>query len=702
MKQYRIGVDIGGTFTDFALFDDSSRSVRTHKRLTTPTDPSEAVEAVLTDALQRAGVPTAEVKHLVHGTTLVTNAVIERNGARTALLTTHGFRDSIEIGRENRYELYDLMLDNPKPLVPRHLRFDVPQRTLSDGSSVRELDTAYIEQLTRELVDNNIEAVAICFLHSFTNPADERAARAVIQRVAPNLRVSISSDVNPEIREFERASTTIANVYVQARVEKYLRELEARLARLGFGGHFFLMLSSGGIATVDTAVKFPVRLLESGPAAGALAATRYGKAANMPDLLSFDMGGTTAKLCVIADGQPLIAHDFEVDRIYRFKKGSGLPIKIPVIEMIEIGTGGGSIARVDSMGLIKVGPDSAGSVAGPACYGRSGTLPTVTDADLVLGYLDPAYFLGGRMALDLIGARHAIKEHIADKVGVSIEEAAWGIHQIANENMANAARVHTLERGKDPSRLPVFAFGGAGPLHAYRIARALGSPAMLAPFGAGIMSTVGFLVAPLAFDFVRSWRAQMNTLDWAHANGLLMEMESGGRALLEASGVSPDDISHRRGADMRYVGQGHEIRVPLPAGALDEAHAPALAAEFQRVYRELYERLGPPVQIEVLNWRVVSSGPSPDMHLQLPTATNRPASEAIKRERLAYFPETNGYTPTPVYDRYLLTPNANFVGPAIVEERESTVVIGPGAQCEIDANHNLVVQLQKLDADERR
>jgi N-methylhydantoinase A len=455
------------------------------------------------------------------------------------------------------------------------------------------------------------------------------------------------------------------------------------------------MLSSGGIATVNTAVRYPVRLLESGPAAGALAAAAYGKAAGMPSLLSFDMGGTTAKLCVIDAGRPLIAPDFEVDRVYRFKKGSGLPIKIPVIEMIEIGTGGGSIARVDSMGLLKVGPDSAGSAPGPACYGRGGALPTVTDADLVLGYLDPNYFLGGRMRLDLDGARRAIQQHVAGKTGASIEEAAWGIHHIANQNMANAARVHALERGKDPSRLPLFAFGGAGPLHAYRIAQALGSPAMLAPFGAGVMSTVGFLVAPLAFDFVRSWRAQLSSLDWERANTLMAEMEDEGRELLEASGVLPRAIVHRREADMRYVGQGHEIRVPLPEGRLHAGQVPTFIAEFQRVYRELYERLGPSVEIEVLNWRVASSGPSQEVRLHMPSMTKRPASAAIKGERKAYFPEAGGYTSTPVYDRYLLTPEAAFAGPAIVEECESTVVIGPGAECHVDAKHNLVIGIRE-------
>jgi N-methylhydantoinase A len=695
-QRYRVGVDIGGTFTDLIVVNQETGAFAVGKALTTPDDPSQAVEAVLAETLALAGIAPAELRHLVHGTTLVTNAMIERKGARTALLTTQGFRDSIEIGRENRYDLYDLMLEQPRPLVPRYLRFDVPQRTLADGTALQELDEAHVERLAGELAESGIEAVAIVFLHSFTNPGPEQAARAAVQRAAPGLRVSISSDVVPEIREFERASTTIANVYVQGRVERYLRELEARLARLGFQGSFFLMLSSGGIATVDTAVRYPVRLLESGPAAGALAATAYGRAAGYSSLLSFDMGGTTAKICVIDGGRPLIAHEFEVDRIYRFKKGSGLPIAIPVIEMIEIGTGGGSIARVDALGLLKVGPDSAGSVPGPVCYARGGAAPTVTDADLILGYLDPAYFLGGRMALDVAGARRAIQEQIADKLGVSVEQAAWGIHQIANENMANAARVHALERGKDPHRAPLFAFGGAGPVHAYRIALSLGAPALLVPLGAGVTSTVGFLSAPLAFDFVRSWRGRLDALDWQRANALLAGMEAEGRALLEASGVPATALGFRREADMRYVGQGHQIRVPLPDGALGAEHAPAMLSAFEAVYRELYERLGPPVPIEIMNWRVVAAGPQPETRLHIASHGPGDAGAALKGTRPAYFPEAQGFVATPIYDRYRLAPGAEFDGPAIVEERESTVIAGPGARCHIDEQWNLVVDLSVL------
>jgi len=695
--RYRVGVDIGGTFTDLIVVENETGRFAIGKLLTTPDDPSEAVEQVLSETLKSVGVQPDEVQHLIHGTTLVTNAMIERKGAKTALLTTRGFRDSIEIGRENRYDLYDLMLEQPRPLVPRHLRFDVPQRTLADGSSYEPLDTDYVARLARELADSGIEAVAICFLHSFTNPDDERAARDVVQQVAPQLRVSISADVVPEIREFERASTTIANVYVQELVQRYLRDLETRLHRIGFTGNFYLMLSSGGIATVETAVSHPVRLLESGPAAGALAANVYGLAAGHSDLISFDMGGTTAKICVIDKGQPLIAHEFEVDRIYRFKKGSGLPIKIPVIELIEIGTGGGSIARVDALGLLKVGPDSAGADPGPVCYGRGGMQPTVTDANLILGYLDPTYFLGGKISLDIEKTRQIIQQKIADPLGLSIEEAAWGIYQIANENMANAARVHALERGKDPRRYPLFAFGGAGPVHAYAIGQSLGSPLLIAPLGAGVMSTVGFLSAPLAFDFVRSWAVELDGIDWEQATRLLNEMRHEGEMLLSNSGVAADEVTHQYSVDMRYVGQGHEIRVTLPADVLNgDAFESTIQAEFEQAYQALYERLGPPVPIEIMNWRVVSSGSKPDVALQMGStqAKSTDVATALKGHRPAYFPEImGGFTNTPIYDRYKMQPGMRFEGPAIIEERESTAIVGVNGRCHIDEQHNLVVEM---------
>ncbi|HLG62047.1 MAG TPA: hydantoinase/oxoprolinase family protein [Ktedonosporobacter sp.] len=694
LGHYRVGVDIGGTFTDLIVLDDATGSFAVGKTLTTAHDPSQAVETVLAETLERAGIAAGDMQQLIHGTTLVTNAIIERKGSRTALLATQGFRDSIEIGRENRYELYDLMLEMPLPLVPRYLRFDVPQRTLSHGETMQPLDVAFVERLARELVANRVEAVAIAFLNSFANPDAEREARAAVQRIAPDMRISISSDVVPEIPEFERTSTTIANVYVQTLVESYLRELQQRLARLGFKRSFFLMISSGGIVTADTAIRFPIRLIESGPAAGALAAAHYGAACGHADLLSFDMGGTTAKFCIIDRGKPLTAYEFEVDRRYRFKKGSGLPIKVPVIEMIEIGTGGGSIAHIDALGLLKVGPESAGAEPGPVCYGLGGTEPTVTDADLVLGYLDPDYFLGGQLKLNLVAAQQAIKERVADPLGLSLEEAAWGIHQIANESMANAARIHTLERGKDPHRLPIFAFGGAGPVHGFRIAKALGSPSLIVPFGAGVTSAVGLLTAPLSFDFVRSWPGRIERLNWQKVNVLLGEMAAEGRALLEAAGVPAEQIRHRREADMRYVGQGHEIRVPLPSGELDSGSIPAIVSAFEEVYRRLYERLSQSVPLEIINWRVISSGPQPEVRLQMAAAEHTIADSAQKKSRKAYFPELGGYHDVPVYSRYSLPPGTSIAGPAIVEERESTMIVGPGSRFSIDEEWNLVVVLE--------
>jgi N-methylhydantoinase A len=691
----RSGVDIGGTFTDLIVVDDTTGAFVVGKTLTTPDDPSHAIETGLAETLATAKADMASLGQIIHGTTLVTNALIERKGAPTALLATEGFRDSLEIGREHRYDLYDLQLEMPRPLVPRYLRFGVPGRTLADGSTLpgHDLDEAYVERLARELAAAGIEAVAIAFLNSFANPELERRARDAVLRAAPELRVSISSDVVPEIREYERTSTTVANVYVQARVERYLQDLQERLARAGFRGALLLLISSGALATVETASRVPVRLLESGPAGGALAAAAFGAAAGYEDLLSFDMGGTTAKFAVIDRGEPLLAHGFEVDRRYRFKKGSGLPINLPVIEMIEIGAGGGSIARIDALGLLKVGPDSAGADPGPACYGRGGTQPTVTDADLVLGYLDPGFFLGGAMALDGAAARDAIRCVVAEPLGLSIEEAAWGIHQIVNETMAGAARVHTLERGGDPRQLPVFAFGGAGPVHGYRIAAALGSPRLVVPSGAGVMSAIGFLAAPVAFDFARSFPGRLDALDWARVNALLTEMEAEGTALLRAAGIAGREISHRRAAEMRYVGQGHEVRVPLPAGPLTPASIPALREAFEQEYVRLYGRLGPPVAVEAITWRVVSSGPRPELHLSTPSDATGDAGAARKGERQAYMPELGGMAAVPVYDRYHLGPEATFTGPAIVEERESTTVIGPGANVSVDGEGNLVVEV---------
>ena len=694
-RPVRIGVDIGGTFTDLLLVNDATGAIVVGKTLTTPPDPSQAVADETRAALDASDTAPADVQTVIHGTTLVTNAIIERKGATTALLTTRGFRDALEIRREHRYDMYDLFIEPPLPLVPRWLRLEVDERILDDGTVLQPLDVLQVERLAAELTRKGVTAVAVSLLHSYKNPQHERLIADVLARVAPELETSLSSEVVPEIKEYERTSTTVCNVYVKRLVDRYLRELERRLARLGVDGELYVMLSSGGVATVDTSRRFPVRLLESGPAGGALASAHLGESAGYPDLLSFDMGGTTAKLCIIEGGRPLTSTQFEVDRVYRFKKGSGLPVRIPVIDMIEIGAGGGSIAHLDSLGLLKIGPASAGAEPGPACYGRGGTSPTVTDADLVLGYLDPGFFLGGRMTLDLDAARAAIQQNIADPLGMSVTQAAWGIHRIVNENMANAARIHAVDRGKDPQTFPLFAFGGAGPVHAFGVGTILRSPAMIAPLGAGVGSTIGFLTAPLAFDFVRSSIEEVATLDWARVNARFAEMEEEGTVLLTRSGLRTEEISIARAADLRYVGQGHEVRVPLPNGPLGPASAGVVVESFNAVYRRLYGRVADQVALETVNWRVVVRGPKPTLDLRTRArALTGDARTALKGSRPVYCWQVGEHRQTPVYDRYQLGPDASFDGPAIVEERECTVVVGPGARATVDESLNLIVRYQ--------
>jgi N-methylhydantoinase A len=691
----RLGVDIGGTFTDLVVLDDATGTARVGKVLTNPKDVARGVEEGIHALLDEAGVRPGEVRAVVHGTTLATNALIERKGAKTALLTTEGFRDALEIGREGRYDMYDLFIDPPAPLVPRHLRREIPERLLADGSIARALDEAAARRALAELAREGVEALAICLVHAYVNPAHERRLAELARDAVPGLIVSCSSEVVPEIREYERTSTTCANVYVAPLMARYLEDLERRLAGLGIPGQLYIMQSSGGIALPPLARRLPVRLVESGPAAGALAAAQAARARNEPKLLSFDMGGTTAKACVIDDGVPLVGREFEVARADRFKKGSGLPIRVPVIELIEIGAGGGSIARVDRLGLLKVGPDSAVADPGPACYGLGGRLPTVTDADLLLGYLDAEFFLGGRMRLDREAARHVVQEHVARPLGLDVTGAAWGIHRVVNENMAAAARIHGIERGRDLRQYPLFAFGGAGPVHCWQVAKILKVPRILIPFGAGAMSAYGLLAAPLAFDFVRTGRERLDRADWPTINRLFAEMEAEGCLLLTRAGVAPADVRLSRVAEMRYVGQGHEVECRVILGALSSESLPAITASFEAAYRALYHRLPQGVPIEALNWRLTASGPNPKAALTGGSEPGRDlgSARAIKGVRQAYVAETGGFVETPVYDRYALGAGAEFGGPAIVEERESTAVVGPGARCRVDDGLTLVVEI---------
>ncbi len=688
MADYRLGVDIGGTFTDFVLEEVGTGRLFLGKTLTTPTDPSDAVIDGLADMLASSGVPAAGITQIVHGTTLGTNAVIERTGAVTGLLTTEGFRDVLAIRREARYDYYDLQLELPQTLVPRPLRRDVTQRTGSDGQAVTPLDTDSLATEVAALREAGVASIAICYLHAHKNGAHEAETAAYIQKIAPEIYVSLSSEVAPEIREYERTSTTVINAYLQPLMDRYLARLAERLAAMGVTCDLQLMLSSGLLTTSEQARRFPTRLIESGPAGGVKLAERFAKLTGRADLIAFDMGGTTAKASLIHHGEVAVAREFEVARLDKFKRGSGFPVRVPCVEIEEIGTGGGSIAWIDRLGQLQVGPRSAGAMPGPACYGRGGTRPTVTDADLVLGYLDPGYFLGGEMSLDIEASRRAIEEHVALPLGLTVTQAAWGIHRVANEDMANAFRIHAMEHGRDPSRYALLSFGGAGPVHAYGVARILRSPAVLAPSRAGVASALGFLVAPVASEAVRAYVTRIDRIDYAHLGKLFAEMEEAGRVFLKTAGVAEADIIVTRTADMQYVGQMHDISVAIPNGALTDADAPRLKDAFFARYKDLFHRTAD-LKVEALNWRVTVSAAPPPLDLVL---RSQAAGTAIKGERLAYFPEAEGYVRTPIYDRYALDSGTVLTGPAIVEERESTLVIGPGARITVDAYGTLVVE----------
>jgi N-methylhydantoinase A len=689
MARFRVGIDIGGTFTDFVLEDTASGSVRLGKLLTTPSDPSDAVLEGLQRVLADGRVAAGDVDIVVHGTTLATNAVIERSGARTALLTTAGFTDVLAIGRESRYDYYDLGLQLPEPLVPRSLRFAVVERVDREGGVVVPLDEGSLAEAARMLQVQKVESVAVCFLHSYRNAEHERKAAAYLARVVPGIPVSCSCDISPEIREYERTSTTVINAYLQPIIERYLTRLQGRLHEMGFRGAFQLMLSSGLLTTVERAQRLPVRLIESGPAGGTMLGAFHSRLTAQRNLIAFDMGGTTAKASLIHEGQVSVAREFEVGRIERFKKGSGYPVRAPCVDIVEIGTGGGSIAWIDRLGQVQVGPRSASSVPGPACYGRGGKQPTVTDADLILGYIDPGYFLGGEMKLDRAAAEEALDRHLARPLGISMVQAALAIHRVANEDMANAFRMHAMEQGRDSSRYGLLAFGGAGPVHAWGVARILRSPSIASPAHAGVASALGFLVAPIASEMSQSYISRVDRLDWGQLNAILARLEAAGREFLLKSGVKPGDIEVSRSADMQYLGQMHDIAVPVPAGQLGPDDGPRLLQAFYDQYKGLFQRVVTRIPVEALTWRVICSASAPQIHLK-PVGTGA-AAPAGKGRRRAFFAEHPEGIEVPVFDRYALTQDTSLDGPVIVEERESTLVVGPGGRLRMDAFGTLIV-----------
>ena len=688
-----MGIDIGGTFTDVVILDPDSSYVSVGKRLTSSGNPAQAVIEVIREMLKRDGIAPRGVGKAIHGTTLVTNLIIERKGATTGLLTTCGFRDALEIGREMRYDIYDIFLELPKPLSPRRRRLEVTERLDNNGRVLIPLTREEAERAVDELLALGAESAAICLLHSFRNPVHERMLRDLILAKRPGFPVSMSSEVAPEVREYERTSTTVANAYTMPAVRRYVEELEQGLTGLQLGGRLYIMLSTGGIATPQAASEYPIRLVESGPAGGALAAVWIGNQTGQGNVISFDMGGTTAKTCIIQNGDPVRVNEFEVGRVYRFKKGSGLPVKIPVIEMIEIGAGGGSIATVGPLGLLKVGPESAGADPGPVCYGRGGNDPTVTDADLILGYLDPNFFLGGEIKLKPELAQAALAEKIAQPLKLTLERAAWGLHEVVNENMANAARIHAVEKGIDPRRFSLVAFGGAGPVHAYQVAEKLRLKTIIVPPGAGVCSAFGFLLAPMSFDLSRSYITRLEELQWERLNSIYSEMESKGRKLLLDAGVALEDMRFMRSADMRYVGQGFEVSVLLPGGEFNQESLEDFLRAFEKEYQRIYQRLCPEIPIECVNWRLVATGPRPEIRAGTWWSTVASLSEALKGRRRVYLPATGEYGEVPVYDRYRLPVDAEIEGPAIVEERESTLVMNGPGRARVDESGNMVVHL---------
>ena len=688
MTQTRLAVDIGGTFTDVVL-ETSGRRLLTKKVLTTPRAPEEAVMQGTLALLAEAGIALSSVDVMVHGTTLATNAIIERKGAKTALIATEGFRDVLDIAYESRYDQYDIFIEKPAALVARNRRFTVPERVDVEGRVLLALDEKAAAGLPARLKAEGIESVAVSLLHSYANPAHEQRLREILSKAMPGLAITLSSEVCPEVREYERTSTAVANAYVQPLMAGYLGRLDRALKEAGFKGAIYLMTSGGGLTSLAAAARFPIRLVESGPAGGAILATHVAALSGEHKVVSFDMGGTTAKICLIEDLRPESSRSFEVDRAARFLKGSGLPLRIPVIEMVEIGAGGGSIAKVDGLKRIVVGPESAGSEPGPACYGRGGEQPTVTDADVALGRIDPSRFAGGKMPLDAAKAAAALGTYVGKPLGLNDSVAGFGVAEIVDENMANAARVHAVERGKAIGEATLIAFGGAAPLHASRLAEKLGIAKVIVPPNAGVGSAVGFLRAPVAYEVVRSRYMRLDVFDAPAANALFDALKAEAKAVVE-SGARGQHLEERRTAYMRYVGQGHEIVVPVRARALTTADTKDLRAAFECEYEALFQRIIPSGAIEILSWTLTLSTPSELPKAAAPVPKRDGAKPIANRQ--VFDAATEAFAEVPVYARTTLAAGHVVPGPALIVEDETTTFLSARFDARIDSSGSIVLE----------
>jgi N-methylhydantoinase A len=672
MEKARLAVDIGGTFTDLCL--EWNGKLTSVKVLTTPRAPEEGVLEGMQEILKQTRIQPADLGLVIHGTTLATNAIIERKGARTALVVTEGFRDSIEIAFEHRFEQYDIFMRKPPPLVARDLRFGIPERMDGRGNVLIPLDEMAVRALAPKLKAAGIEAIAVGYMHAYLDGKHERRTRDILGELLPGVSISLSSEVSPEIREYERWSTAVANAYVQPVMDRYLGRLDEALRGQGFTCPLFMITSGGGLAALETARKFPIRLVESGPAGGAILAAALARQCGLDHVLSFDMGGTTAKICLIDHGEPQHSRTFEVARQYRFLKGSGLPLRIPVIEMVEIGAGGGSIASVDSLSRVHVGPESAGAEPGPASYGRGGTEPTVTDADVVLGRIDPGYFAGGSIKLSPDKAGVAVDKAVGTPLGLKRLDAAFGVSEIVEENMANAARVHAVERGKELQNRTMIAFGGAAPIHAARLAEKLGINRVMVPSGAGVGSAVGFLMAPVAYEVVRSRYVQLDPdkFDPAYVNALFAEMRAEAEAVVKA-GAPAAKLVETRTADMRYRGQGHEIAVSLPAGLFDRASREKLIKLYEAGYATTFGRTIPGLGVEIMNWTLRLAAEQAALPKSPPQPADKPATP--RGHRPVYDAADQDMKDVAVYHRSDLTIGSFVPGPAVIAEDETTTIV---------------------------
>ena len=684
----KLAFDTGGTFTDLALLDDAG-VVHTHKVLSTPDDPSRAVLQGIDELLDMRQSHGRDVAAIFGATTVVTNAVLERRGARTALVTTDGFQDILRIRTESRYDLYDLKLQFSEPLVARTDCFGAIERVTVDGDVLVPLDEAGVRAIAAAIKARGIASVAVCLLHGYRYTEHEERIGALLREQLPGVAVSLSSAVCPEIREYDRASTTAANAYTRPLMSGHVAQLEGELARRGTG-QLLWMTSSGGVVPGVTASELPVRMIESGPAAGVVAAGDYARRSGNGDLLSFDMGGTTAKLCMLLDGRPRIAPELEVAHAARFRRGSGLPLKIQSVQMIEIGSGGGSIAHAGPLGMLAVGPRSAGAAPGPACYGLGGAEPTVTDVDLILGYLHEDSFLGGTFRLDRAAAQTAL-ERLARELQLAPERCAQGVHDLVNDAMARAAIMHAMDGGVDPSRLSMIAFGGAGPVHAYGVARKIGVRRVVCPLGAGVNSALGLLAAPVAVDVASSAPVSLNQLDTGMLERIRARLVADAAPALAAARLSVDDVTYTFSADMRHIGQGYEITIGLPELSTPlDLFTSAVRVAFRSTYLQLYGREVEGTGIEVITWRLRASGA---IGTGGSIRTERCDRNALRGRRPVYFEEARAYVSTPVYDHYALEPGQEIAGPAIVEQKESTAVIGPSGHATLDGQRNLVIAL---------